>query len=245
MQQNSVLNTELLDATARFLIGDLNNTDAPRNILAIGIRAVPTDGTTDMSKIVLDLAEALDAPVLTRLHAKGVVDETHPLSFGVIGVHGKPGLQSAAALISTSDCVVSIGVEDETLLACNMAGLQIRKVVEIEPDAMCVNTRFNAEYTMVGNIAMTLRDLTKRVLELRRARRGHSPPRHIDSKTRNEEMTEEQVNSMWDYMEYGAQTSMEKLDESDRQDNKDLVDDTDTLWDQIHSKKVCLFCNGR
>lgn len=120
-----LLDPSLLDATAEILVGEADS-PCPRNIIALGLRALPTDDTTDMSKIILDLAEALNAPVLTRLHAKGIVDETHPLSFGVIGVHGKPGLRSAAALISTSDRVLSIGVEDETLLACNMAGLQVR-----------------------------------------------------------------------------------------------------------------------
>ena len=115
---------KLLDATAETLVGKADE-PAPRNIIAVGLRAVPTDDSTDMSSIILELAEALNAPVLTRLHAKGVVDETHPLSFGVIGVHGKPGLRRPAALISSSDCVISIGVEDETLLACNMAGLQV------------------------------------------------------------------------------------------------------------------------
>jgi acetolactate synthase-1/2/3 large subunit len=79
-----------------------------------------------MSDAILELAEALNAPVLTRLHAKGVVDESHPLAMGVIGVHGKPGLEAAALLVSSSDCVISIGVEDESLLVCNLAGLQVR-----------------------------------------------------------------------------------------------------------------------
>lgn len=125
-QSSCALDSSLLDATAQTLVGAAG-TPSPRNILAVGLRAVPTDNkAADMSKIILDLAEALNAPVLTRLHAKGVVDERHPLSFGVIGVHGKPGLRRAASLISTADCVISIGVEDETLLACNMAGLQVR-----------------------------------------------------------------------------------------------------------------------
>ena len=124
-----VLDTDMLDATAQTLVeggAPSSQIHKPRNILAVGLRAVPTDGITDMSTILLELAEALNAPILTRLHAKGVVDESHPLSFGVIGVHGKPGLRSAASLISTSDCVIAIGVEDETLLACNVAGLQVR-----------------------------------------------------------------------------------------------------------------------
>lgn len=112
-----------LDSTAATLVGT-PDARKPRNIIAVGLRAAY--GGVSMSDAILELAEALNAPVLTRLHAKGVVDESHPLSMGVIGVHGKPGLEAAAMLVSSSDCVISIGVEDEALLVCNMAGLQVR-----------------------------------------------------------------------------------------------------------------------
>jgi thiamine pyrophosphate-dependent acetolactate synthase large subunit-like protein len=139
----------------------------PRNVIAVGLRArchgIGGDVHPDISKAILELAEALNAPVLTRLHAKGIVDESHPLSFGVIGVHGKPGLEKAAALISTSDRILSIGVEDETLLLCNAAGLQIRKLIEIQPDAMAVGTRYNAEHTILGDIYEICTQLTERV----------------------------------------------------------------------------------
>lgn len=110
-----------LEATAVALVGSPDKR-RPRNIIAVGLRAVYSE---NMSEAILELAEALNAPVLTRLDAKGVVDESHPLSFGVIGVHGKPGLEAAAMLVSSSDCILSIGVEDESLLVCNMAGLQV------------------------------------------------------------------------------------------------------------------------
>lgn len=123
IQPSPNIDVQNLDATAAALVGTPESR-RPRNIIAVGLRAVYGDGTR-ISEAILELAEALNAPVLTRLHAKGVVDESHPLSMGVIGVHGKPGLESAAMLVSSSDCVISIGVEDETLLVCNMAGLQV------------------------------------------------------------------------------------------------------------------------
>mmetsp|Transcript_24438 Transcript_24438/g.57928 ORF Transcript_24438/g.57928 Transcript_24438/m.57928 type:complete len:445 (+) Transcript_24438:769-2103(+) len=98
-----------------------------------------------------------------RLDAKGVVDEFHPLCFGIVGVHGKPGMELAATLVSSSDRVICIGVDDETLLVTNVAGLQIRKVIEIEPDAYGLSTRFDADYTLVGNLAEICRDLAIKV----------------------------------------------------------------------------------
>ena len=148
---------ELVEETAATLVGDPNN--VPRNIIAVGLRGCFSEGGEDSGAAIMELAEALNAPVLTRLDAKGVVDECHPLAFGVVGVHGKPGMEIAATLISSSDCVIAIGVDDETLLVCNVAGLQIRKVIEIEPDAFGVTTRFEAEHTLVGPISETCRDL--------------------------------------------------------------------------------------
>jgi thiamine pyrophosphate-dependent acetolactate synthase large subunit-like protein len=118
-----MLDPKVLDETAATLVGEPDKR-RPRNIIAVGLRA--SYYSENMSRAILDLAEALNAPVLTRLHAKGTVDETHPLSLGVIGVHGKPGLEEAATLVSSSDLVLSIGVDDATLLVCNLAGLQVR-----------------------------------------------------------------------------------------------------------------------
>ncbi len=131
------LDPVVIDAAAATLVGS-STEPRPRNILAVGLRAITssslqsksTSTTDSISNAILELAEAMDAPVLTRLHAKGAVDEFHPLSFGVIGVHGKPGLEAAATLIASSDRVLSIGIEDETLLLCNSAGLQVSKKEE-------------------------------------------------------------------------------------------------------------------
>ena len=35
--------------------------------------------------------------VVTRLDAKGAIDESHPLALGVVGVHGKPPVNSVSS----------------------------------------------------------------------------------------------------------------------------------------------------
>ena len=131
-----------------------------RIVIAAGLRAVGA------GEAITRLAELLHAPVIYRLDAKGVVDESHPLSFGVVGVHGKPGLESAASIIQTSDLVLSMGVDDNTLLLCNNAGLQVRPMVEFEPDACAVVTRFKADYTVIGNIADACNGLVDRLAKV-------------------------------------------------------------------------------
>ncbi|CAJ1389781.1 unnamed protein product [Effrenium voratum] len=132
-----------------------------RVVIAVGHRAV------DAGEEILQLAERLSAPVLTRLDAKGCVDESHPLAFGVIGVHGKSGLEKATRIIETAQLVISIGNHDDTLLLCNRAGLQIRPVIKFEPDAMClrINARYRALYDVVGDVKYMI----KRLLEAMKA----------------------------------------------------------------------------
>ena len=58
------------------------------------------------------LAELTSCPIVTRLDAKGSVDESHPLCIGCVGVHGKPGLHAAARIIDASTLIVAFGVVD-------------------------------------------------------------------------------------------------------------------------------------
>ena len=52
---------------------------------------------------VIELAEALRAPVLTTFKAKGVISDRHPLGAGVLGRSGTP---VASWLMNESDLLV-------------------------------------------------------------------------------------------------------------------------------------------
>jgi len=228
----------------------------PRTVIAVGLRAVENLDEGSMSDFILDLAEALDAPVITRLDAKGIVDETHPLSFGVIGVHGKPGLEKAADLISTSEQIVSIGVQDETLLLCNSAGLQIRKLIEIQPDAIAVGTRYTAEITLLCKMGQTVRKLTSAV----ESASGHvekkrsilkvqqlQPPKHVRRRS---------AADMSSYAAYNSPDANKRrrlstfssassigdgsllIDRLEAMGEEGFQKYTDTLWAAMHNGKV-------
>ena len=87
---------------------------SPRVVIALGAKAALCDGAS-----FARLARLAHAPILYRLDAKGLVDEHDPLAFGVVGVHGKPGLEHAAALVATAELVLAFGVEDHSLLLCS------------------------------------------------------------------------------------------------------------------------------
>jgi acetolactate synthase I/II/III large subunit len=76
-----------IEEAAQDLVGTAEK--IPRNVIAVGLRACYSKEKEGHGAAIMELAEALNAPILTRLEAKGVVDENHPLSFGVVGIHGE------------------------------------------------------------------------------------------------------------------------------------------------------------
>eukprot|EP00457_Paulinella_chromatophora_P003109 gb/GEZN01003114.1/.p1 GENE.gb/GEZN01003114.1/~~gb/GEZN01003114.1/.p1 ORF type:complete len:628 (+),score=80.67 gb/GEZN01003114.1/:29-1912(+) len=115
---------------------------------------------------VLALAQALHAPVITRLDAAGVIDQHHPLSMGVFGVHGKPGMRAATLIIETADLVLCIGVEDKTLVICDDKGVQIRRMIEMQDDPCMLDKRFASEEVIVGDLKYACHELAFRVSSL-------------------------------------------------------------------------------
>ena len=124
-------------------------------VIAVGLDA------RSSGKEILALAEAIDAPIVTRLDAKGAVDEGHPLSMGVVGVHGTPGLSDAAGIIESSTLVLALGVLDLTVLLCDPNGLQVREMVEVALDTYGLSTRFRATHSLVANPSLVCGQLHK------------------------------------------------------------------------------------
>jgi thiamine pyrophosphate-dependent acetolactate synthase large subunit-like protein len=113
-------------------------------------------------KEITALAELINAPIVTRLDAKGVVDESHPLCIGVAGVHGSPGVAATRDMIESADCIVSVGVEDQMLgQFLETGGVQNRKLVYVMPDTSTVSGRFNADAVLIGSVADSLHMLTE------------------------------------------------------------------------------------
>ena len=145
------------------------------------------------------------------------------------------GLQSAAALLSSCDRVVCIGVDEETLMVCNVAGLQIRRVIEIEPDAFGLTTRYNSSYSLVGPIDKICSDLalsveTKLTIRNRKSKVGEI----LDSFTKDYDSEEEEILAMGGdpfFLDRGDDLSMGEADSSDGSSNMEV--DVEEGWDGV------------
>ncbi|KNC82637.1 hypothetical protein SARC_05077 [Sphaeroforma arctica JP610] len=130
-----------------------------RIIIAVGSLAVGT------GVHVLRLAEALNAPVVAKLDGKGIVDESHPLYLGVLGIFGNPGLEAAKTIVQTSDLVVNVGVNECTELLAGSDGLQRRAMISIMPSANAAskNIGWQTEHDLYGNICGICEELCGRI----------------------------------------------------------------------------------
>jgi acetolactate synthase I/II/III large subunit len=63
-------------------------------------------GCLDVSDKLLQFVEQSNIPITTTLHAMGIIDETHPLSLKMCGMHGS--VYSNYAL-QDSDCIIALG----------------------------------------------------------------------------------------------------------------------------------------
>lgn len=98
------------------------------------------------------LAECLQAPMITTLNAKGIIDESHSLCIGVLGIFGAPGNEFSRDILSESEVILSFGVEDVAPFIVNESGKQIRTLIECESEFSSVNARYSRNRTLVGAI---------------------------------------------------------------------------------------------
>ncbi|MGB9691326.1 MAG: biosynthetic-type acetolactate synthase large subunit [Candidatus Sumerlaeaceae bacterium] len=76
---------------------------AERPVILIGAGVVAADA----GRLVIELAEALDAPIASTLLGLGAVPSTHPRMLGMMGMHGAPATNF---IIHESDLVVALGM---------------------------------------------------------------------------------------------------------------------------------------
>ena len=110
------------------------------------------------------LAETLQAPVTTTLLGKGAFPESHPLSLGMLGMHGTAYANKAMV---DCDLVLSIGSRyDDRIIG--QAGRFCREAVRmhIDVDASEINKMINVHHYCVGDAGEVMTELTRQVSKL-------------------------------------------------------------------------------
>jgi acetolactate synthase I/II/III large subunit len=115
-------------------------------------------------KELLMMAETLGCPVTTTLLGKGVFPETHPLSLGMLGMHGTAYANKA---ICEADLIFNVGsrFDDRIIGKPHMFGRNA-KLIHIDIDAAEFNKMIKVDVTIKGDAKAALSDLLPHIEKL-------------------------------------------------------------------------------
>lgn len=129
--------------------------DAERPMILAGGGVIIANAQKELIK----LAEILMAPVATSLMGKGCFPESHPLSLGVIGMHGRKAGNYA---VNDADVIFAIGCRfsDRTTAMVSCFAPEARIIhADIDPAEIGKNVRVNLP--IVGDARNVLKDMLK------------------------------------------------------------------------------------
>ena len=129
--------------------------EAKRPVLYVGGGAIYSDAYAE----VKDLAERTDTPVTTTLKGLGAFPETHPLSLGMLGMHGTAYANYA---ISECDLLIAVGARfDDRVTGKVDEWVPTAKIIHIDVDPAEIGKVLAADVPIVGDVKAVLTELLK------------------------------------------------------------------------------------
>jgi len=111
----------------------------------------------EASALLRELAEKTAAPVACTLLGLGGFPATHPLSLGMMGMHGEAWVNQA---IQEADLLVALGMRFDDRVTGNLATYAPNaKKIHCELDAAEINKNVRADVALVGDVRETLEAL--------------------------------------------------------------------------------------
>ncbi|MBD2771994.1 biosynthetic-type acetolactate synthase large subunit [Iningainema tapete] len=133
--------------------------ESRRPLLYVGGGAIASNAHAEVKR----LAELFNIPVTTTLMGIGAFDEHHPLSLGMLGMHG-----TAYANFAVSDCdlLICVGARFDDRVTGKLDEFASRaKVIHIDIDPAEVGKNRIPEVPIVGDVRKVLTDLLRRCHE--------------------------------------------------------------------------------
>jgi acetolactate synthase-1/2/3 large subunit len=111
------------------------------------------------SKELIDVAELLMAPVATTLMGKGTIPENHPLSTGILGMHGTV---ASNRLLQEADVVLAVGMRFTDRTTGKMDEFcPNAKIIHIDIDAAEIGKNVRADVPIVADAKKALQEIHK------------------------------------------------------------------------------------
>lgn len=129
--------------------------EAERPMFLVGGGVVSSEAALSMRQ----LAEKVNAPVASTLMGKGILTYDHPLSTGLIGMHGTK-LSNLAFV--RADLVIAVGVRFTDRVALNPAKFRDqKKIVHIDIDASEINKNIRVDLGIVSDAGKAINLLSE------------------------------------------------------------------------------------
>ena len=131
--------------------------EAKRPVLYVGGGAIYSGAYG----VIKDLAERTNTPVTTTLKGLGAFPETHPLSMGMLGMHGTAYANYA---ISECDLLIAVGARfDDRVTGKADEWVPTAKIIHIDVDPAEIGKVLPADVPIVGDVKAVLLELLKLV----------------------------------------------------------------------------------
>ena len=106
---------------------------------------------------LLELAETARIPVAHTLLGVGAIDETHPLSYGYMGMHGWKHVNRA---IQSADLLIALGMRfDDRVTGTVRTYAPYARIVHVDVDPSEIGKNVAVEVPIVGDVKRVLRAL--------------------------------------------------------------------------------------
>lgn len=118
---------------------------------------------SNSSQEALKLAELLLMPIATSLMGKGSIPETHPLSLGMVGMHGKA---EANKLITESDVLLAVGLRFSDRTTCRLDQFcPDAKIIHIDIDSAEIGKNAKVDLPIVADAKKTLTQIYEQIVQ--------------------------------------------------------------------------------
>lgn len=108
-----------------------------------------------------ELAEKAQIPVITTLLGIGDFPESHPLSFGMLGMHG---MAYANMAVHAADVIIAIGMRFDDRATARVSGFAPNaRIIHIDIDPAEIGKNVRVDVPIVGDVKVVLEELNKLV----------------------------------------------------------------------------------
>jgi acetolactate synthase-1/2/3 large subunit len=134
---------------------------AKKPVLYVGGGATLSDAHAEL----IELAETLQAPVTTTLMGMASFPTRHPLSLGMLGMHGT---YYANMAVTNSDVLVALGARfDDRVTGKISTFAPHAKIIHVDVDPTSIKKNVRVDLPIVGDLRDILKKINKKLVELK------------------------------------------------------------------------------